>query len=293
MADFRIDTGFFGHIKTKRLRKRLGLEGVFALQMLWAYAAQHEHDEGRIYTREDIELAVDWNGEADLAATLCDVGYIDQARGGYKIHQWEIHNGYAATAAKRSEAGRTAANARWEKRRQCDGNANALQEQSDGNAPSPAPFPSPSPSPVPSPDPEPDPECEQDAHAHVDQISDSKPIAPGPALPEYSMEFLQIVELYPRKEGIEDAWITFKGLKAAHAYPGNPIALPVLAQWTKSERWTEEGGKFVPALEKWLRGKRWQDQLPGHGALTPEERAAKEGEEIRQILANKNKRQYQ
>ena len=105
------------------------------------------------------------------------------------------------------------------------------------------------------------------------------------------MEFLQIVELYPRKEGIEDAWITFKGLKAAHAYPGNPVALPVLAQWTKSERWTEEGGKFVPALEKWLRGKRWQDQLPGHGALTPQERAAKEGEEIRQILANK--RQYQ
>ena len=135
----------------------------------------------------------------------------------------------------------------------------------------------------------------QAARTRVDHpASDSKsPVAPGQALPEYSMEFLQIVELYPRKEGIEDAWITFKGLKAAHAYPGNPIALPVLAQWTKSERWTEEGGKFVPALEKWLRGKRWQDQLPGHGALTPEERAAKEGEEIRQILANKNKRQYQ
>ena len=116
---------------------------------------------------------------------------------------------------------------------------------------------------------------------------------PGQALPEYSMEFLQIVELYPRKEGIEDAWIVFKGLKTAHSYPGNPIVLPVLAQWTKSERWTEEGGKFVPALEKWLRGKRWQDQLPGHGAMTPQERAAKEGEEIRQILANKNKRQYQ
>ena len=26
MADFRVDVGFFGHIKTKRLRKRAGLE---------------------------------------------------------------------------------------------------------------------------------------------------------------------------------------------------------------------------------------------------------------------------
>lgn len=101
MADFRIDVGFFNHIKTKRLRKRLGLEGVFALQMLWAYAAQHEHEHGRVYTNEDIELAVDWDGD-DLAPVLAEVGYLDAVDGGYIIHELETHNGYAASAAKRS-----------------------------------------------------------------------------------------------------------------------------------------------------------------------------------------------
>lgn len=275
MADFRIDTGFFGHIKTKRLRKRLGLEGVFALQMLWAYAAQHEHDEGRIYTREDIELAVDWDGETDLAATLCDVGYLDQAKGGHKIHQWEIHNGYAATAAKRSEAGRTAANARWEKRRQCDGNANALQEQSDGNAPSPAPFPSPSPSPEPSPS------HTQETRARVyDSPAESKPkFAPGPAPTEYSVEFLELADQYPRKdEGLAAAWIAFKQCKAAHAYPGNPIVLPILVAWRVSPQWTDDSGRFIPSFSRWVRERRWE-------AGPPEDEAAKVAKQVSDMRA--------
>lgn len=286
MADFRIDTGFFTHIKTKRLRKRLGLGGVFALQMLWAYAAQHEHEQGRVYTKEDIELAVDWDGGDDLVETLASIGFLDAIQGGYSIHEWEIHNGYAATAAKRSEAGRTAAKARWEKRRQCDGNANASQGQSNGNAPFPAPVPAPFPSPAPSPVPA--VAGDERAGENLDSSESKPPIPPGQALPEYSMEFEQLWDLYPRKEAKESAWIAFKAAKAAHTYPGNPVVMPVIAQHLDSPRWQEDGGKYIPMLANWINGKRWEDQPTTRRELTPEEKAAKDAEEMRKIRAQRS-----
>ena len=38
-SDFRVSVDFFAHHKTKKLRRRLGYEGVVALLQLWAYAA--------------------------------------------------------------------------------------------------------------------------------------------------------------------------------------------------------------------------------------------------------------
>lgn len=87
------------------------------------------------------------------------------------------------------------------------------------------------------------------------------PLPPGQASPEYSMEFEQLWDIYPRKEAKESAWIAFKGAKAAHAYPGNPIVLPLVAQWRESPRWQEEDGKYIPMLSNWISGKRWEDEL--------------------------------
>ena len=265
MPDFRIDVGFFGHIKTKKLRRRLGFEGVFALQMLWAYAAQHEHDGCKIYTAEDIALAVDWDGD-DLAQVLAEVGYLDEIDGGYAIHEWETHNGYAASASRRTEAARLAANKRWESKRRCDGNADASDAQCDGNAdamPSDANGNAPTPSPSPSPEPDPAPHA-QDAGARVNPSpADSKPRhEPGPAITDYSFEFEELWDQYPRKEAKGAAWIAFKAAKAAHAYPGNPIALPLICQWRASPQWTDDGGRFVPKLSNWIRDRRWDDGPP-------------------------------
>lgn len=157
MADFRIDVSFFAHTKTKRLKKALGLEGVVALLQLWAYAAANKHDATKVYSVEDIELAVDWAGEpGSLVSVLAAVRYVDEVPSGYAIHEWASHNGYAATAAKRSEAGRNAAAVRWNSKRLCGGNADACEPQSDGDtaamrthAESNAPSPFPSPSPLP------------------------------------------------------------------------------------------------------------------------------------------------
>ena len=89
MADFRVDTSFFRHIKTKRLKRQLGLDGVFALLKLWAYATDCRHDSDRIYTAEDIAFAVDWETcEVELVDNLVDSGFLDPTRGGYRIHNW-------------------------------------------------------------------------------------------------------------------------------------------------------------------------------------------------------------
>lgn len=164
MADFRIDTGFFRHVKTKKLRRILGLDGVFALQALWAYAAENKHGCEKVYTDEDIEIVTDWesNGGPGIAETLAAVGYLNEVPGGYKLHQWSEHNGYAATAEQRKLIARSAAEARWKKRRgdvlpeDIEGNQGdnaddmhehmhaAMPSIEISNAPSPSPSPSPS-----------------------------------------------------------------------------------------------------------------------------------------------------
>ena len=121
----------------------------------------------------------------------------------------------------------------------------------------------------------------QDACVRVDRLpADSKPkFAPGPAPTEYSMEFLELAEQYPRKdEGLAAAWIAFKQCKAAHAYPGNPIVLPILVQWRVSPQWTDDNGRFVPNFSKWIRERRWE-------AGPPEDEAAKVAKQVADMRA--------
>ena len=244
MADFRIDVGFFNHIKTKRLRKRLGLEGVFALQILWAYAALHEHDESKIYTSEDIELAVDWDGDGDISEVLCEVGYLDRADGGFKIHQWEIHNGYAATASKRSEAGRIAAKARWDKRLHSDGNASAMRTHSDGNAPFPIPNPIPD-----SKEETPLPPTGDEA-----QKPKKKRTAKDDA---YTPEFDAAWNAYPRKDGKRKAFEAWQKAITREM----PIAdMPAhIEARTFEPDWRKENGQYIPHKATWLNRDGWLD----------------------------------
>ena len=260
MADFRIDVGFFTHIKTKRLRKRLGLEGVFALQMLWAYAALHEHDESRVYSQEDIELAVDWADDGDITAVLCEVGYLDPAEGGYKIHQWEIHNGYAATASKRSEAGRIAAKARWDKRLQSDGNADAMRTQCDGNAPFPIPIPTPTPDSKEEPPISPKGDGCDEAHASE---APKKKRAPKMQAPfQYSEEIESAWSAYPRRERKGAAWAAWeKAIK--RGMPVGGMGGIITARKSMHD-WTKDGGQYAPHMASWLNQNGWEDEISGY-----------------------------
>lgn len=61
--DIRIDVEFFSHPKTVKLERRLGLEAVKALMVLWSWAARNRPD-GDLsgLENEDIEIAAGWTG---------------------------------------------------------------------------------------------------------------------------------------------------------------------------------------------------------------------------------------
>ena len=144
-TDIRLSVGFWQHPKTKKTVKRLGLEGIRSLQVLWLWAAQNR-PEGNLHgmDEEEIELAADWQGEEGLFFKVCSGMWIDETPEGFSLHDWEEHNPWQAEAEARSEAARKAAKARWgnakaneehkEKeaaamREQCAGNAKANEEQ--------------------------------------------------------------------------------------------------------------------------------------------------------------------
>lgn len=156
-TDIRLSVGFWQHPKTKKTVKRLGLEGIRSLQILWLWAAVNRPDgflSGMDW--EDVELAADWQGEEGAFLKCCDGMWLDQTETGFALHDWSEHNPWQAEAEVRSERARNNAKSGWEKRKgtqphqsgnapseqkQCNGNAAAMQPHQSGNAPSPSPSP--------------------------------------------------------------------------------------------------------------------------------------------------------
>ena len=90
-TDIRLSVGFWEHPKTVKLTRRLGLEGVRSLQILWLWAAQNRPD-GVLsgMDAEDIEIAAKWDGEATaLCDTLEDLGWLDKKEDVYMLHDWD------------------------------------------------------------------------------------------------------------------------------------------------------------------------------------------------------------
>lgn len=172
-TDIRIKTSFFRNLKTKKLEKKVGSEGVLALIKLWLYTAEYKSNGLLDLTEEDILLICETDNK-DLVNIFIELEFIDVEPNGYKIHDWEEHNGYASQAQSRSNIARKAAAKRWEKisnalsnapsmLEQCSSNAQSINKQCSSNAhfeksnaptPSPIPYPYPYPSPVPNPIPD-------------------------------------------------------------------------------------------------------------------------------------------
>lgn len=121
-TDIRLSTGFWQHPKTKKTVKKLGLEGIQALQVLWLWVAVHRPD-GKLSNMdwEDIELASDWQGEERAFFDFC-IGdgnspmWIDTTPDGeFVLHDWVDHNPWQAEADTRSDFARFANLARYNK----------------------------------------------------------------------------------------------------------------------------------------------------------------------------------
>ena len=175
-TDARLSTGLPAHPKTKKLIRRTGEGGAWALVclILWARANRPDGDLDGM-TAEDIELAIDWRGEADaLVTALVAVGFLEGEERAYRLHDWAEHQPWSAGAEQRSDRAKWAALIRREGRESAalkmpeyaaklasstkipangatdpanSGEVAQLDSATGGKSPAPSPSPSPSPSP--------------------------------------------------------------------------------------------------------------------------------------------------
>lgn len=111
MSDARISTGLPTHPKTKKLLRRLGPAGPWALVCLFLWARDNRAD-GDLsgMTDEDIELAADWSGdEGAFVAALVSVGFVDGDECARSIHDWSEHQPWSAGADDRKQSSAWAA----------------------------------------------------------------------------------------------------------------------------------------------------------------------------------------
>lgn len=108
-TDIRLAVGFWQHPKTRKTIRRLGLEGIRSLQVLWTWAAQNRPN-GSLFGMdwEDIELAADWQGEERGFFSTCLGMWLDETPEGYALHDWAEHNSWAAEAETRGGQARMA-----------------------------------------------------------------------------------------------------------------------------------------------------------------------------------------
>jgi hypothetical protein len=113
-TDFRLQADFLNHHKVRRLRARLGPDGVLAWLGLIGYAAANKPD-GRLtgLDGEDIALVAGWVGEKDFTTTLVELRLLDHGKKTFSLHNWEKRQPWVMASEKRQQKARQAATARW------------------------------------------------------------------------------------------------------------------------------------------------------------------------------------
>jgi len=109
-TDIRLSVGFWRHPKTVKLQRRLGLEAVRSLQILWLWAAENRPS-GDLsgMDEEDLAIAADWLGETEkLVGALSSIGFLDGESGSYSLHGWQENNAWASGEPTRADKGRFA-----------------------------------------------------------------------------------------------------------------------------------------------------------------------------------------
>ena len=107
-TDIRLSVNFFSHIKTLRLERLCGKEGVLCLLKLWVWAAVNRPS-GDLsgFCSGDLELFSGWDGESGVfAAALRSVGWLDGEEGAFVLHDWNSFQLWARGAESREDRGR-------------------------------------------------------------------------------------------------------------------------------------------------------------------------------------------
>ena len=115
-TDFRTPITYYSDIRTFMLKRRLGNDGLAALNFLWCWSAIHRAN--GILTgmdEERLETVSFWDGTpGKLVPTLLELEYLDQLEDGtYALHQWAETNPWAVDAINREDKARLSGMARF------------------------------------------------------------------------------------------------------------------------------------------------------------------------------------
>lgn len=128
MPDLNVSLSYHNHRKTKRLIAALGRDADVLPLRLWAYVGDAHPEDGKLigYTVSEIESFMGWRGhEGKAVEAFVTTGWLEVIEGGYKVHDWEEHQGHLAAFKIR---GKAAATARWEKARLCIKHATSIPQ---------------------------------------------------------------------------------------------------------------------------------------------------------------------
>jgi len=115
----QLKVGFLDHIKTQKIIRSLGAEGVLSLMRLWEYTAINAESGTLNIDAEELEIAAHWPGEpGKFESEMLRVGMVDEVDEGYYIHDWLINQSWVAGASARREKASKAGKKRHENARQ-------------------------------------------------------------------------------------------------------------------------------------------------------------------------------
>lgn len=124
MPALNLDLGYFDHPKTVRLVCLLGRGAAELPIRLWTFCARYHRKDGCLtgYSPEDVEAALGWRGKPGSAVQalltcgdhLKKRGFLEETEDGFRVHDWEEHQGHLEVYHDRATA---ASRARWEKAR--------------------------------------------------------------------------------------------------------------------------------------------------------------------------------
>lgn len=97
MPLINVNSSYFNHPKTRRLKVYLSLESdVFPIR-LWAFAAEYFPKDGILkgYSGLEIEGILGFNGNSgNLIRALQTVGFVEKVENDFAIHDWQEHAGF-------------------------------------------------------------------------------------------------------------------------------------------------------------------------------------------------------
>tara|TARA_R100000687_G_C6426045_1_gene153366 strand:- start:473 stop:1153 length:681 start_codon:yes stop_codon:yes gene_type:complete len=104
--ELRLCTSTRIHPKIRRLRNKLGPEGVLALYNLWCFCIEYKQD-GRLVGMEDVDVAeaADYDGCYEgFVHTLVELRLLDATEGVFTVHNWSRYNKSKKTETARNPA---------------------------------------------------------------------------------------------------------------------------------------------------------------------------------------------